>query len=66
MATGAKGLVTRGQLLDAGLSPAAIGRRVNRGALIPEYYGVYRVGHCAPSREARYMAAVLGAGPAPC
>ena len=39
-----------------------IERRVEKGALIPEYRGVYRVGHRAPSREARYMAAVKACG----
>ena len=32
------------------------------GALLPVYRGVYRVGHRAPSVEARYMAAVLACG----
>jgi hypothetical protein len=39
-----------------------IERRVEKGALIPEYPGVYRVGHAAPSVEATYMAAVLACG----
>ncbi|HKG39747.1 MAG TPA: hypothetical protein VKB25_12215 [Conexibacter sp.] len=33
------------------------------GALIREHLGVYRVGHRAPNREARYLAAVLACGP---
>jgi hypothetical protein len=33
------------------------------GALIQEYRGVYRVGHRAPSVEARYLAAVRACGP---
>ena len=32
------------------------------GALLVEYRGVYRVGHRAPSREARYLAAVKACG----
>ena len=63
IASGEKGLVTRTELLEAGLSSAAIGRRVKRGSLIPEHPGVYRVGHRAPSREVRYLAAVKAAGP---
>ena len=33
------------------------------GSLLFEYRGVYRVGHRAPSREARYLAAVKACGP---
>src|SRR3954467_15956484 len=53
------GNATRAQLLDAGIKPGAIDRRVERGLLIHEHAGVYRVGHTAPSTEATYMAAVL-------
>lgn len=56
------GLVHRSELLQAGFSPSAIQRRVQSGSLIPEYPGVYRVGHRAPSLEARYLAAVLACG----
>jgi hypothetical protein len=56
------GNITRAQLLDLGLSSAAVGRRVVNGLLHPEYLGVYRVGHCAPSTLARYAAAVLACG----
>jgi very-short-patch-repair endonuclease len=56
------GVVTRAQLLDAGLSPAGIHRRLRKGAVLPEYPGVYRVGHRAPSLEARYLAAVYACG----
>src|SRR4051812_33461076 len=56
------GNATRSQLLDAGIKPGAIDRRVERGLLIHEHAGVYRVGHAAPSIEATYMAAVLAAG----
>lgn len=62
IATGQHGNVTREQLLEAGLSGSAIGRRAAKGLLIPQHRGVYRVGHSAPSVEARYMAAVLAAG----
>src|SRR3954449_3475403 len=56
------GNATRDQLIDAGLSAAAIGRRIRNGLLIPQFRGVYRVGHTAPSMKAQYMAAVLAAG----
>jgi hypothetical protein len=56
------GLVTRVQLLSAGISDDEINGRLRKGALIREYRGVYRVGHRAPSLEARYLAAVLACG----
>jgi Transcriptional regulator, AbiEi antitoxin len=56
------GNITREQLIAAGIKSSAIGRRVDKGLLIPQYPGVYRVGHTAPSTEATYMAAVLAAG----
>jgi hypothetical protein len=56
------GVVTRAQLVAAGLSNEEIKRRVGRGALLREHRGVYRVGHRAPSTEARYLAAVLACG----
>src|SRR3954468_13148504 len=56
------GVATRTELLRAGLSATEIDRRVSKGALIPQHRGVYRVGHCAPSLEARYLAAVLACG----
>ena len=62
IATAQHGIVTRGQLLDAGMSAAGIQRRLRRGVLFAEYPGVYRIGHRAPSLEAGYMAAVLACG----
>ncbi len=56
------GVVTRAQLLGAGMSPAGIGRRLRKGVLFAEYPGVYRVGHRAPSVEARYLSAVRACG----
>jgi very-short-patch-repair endonuclease len=56
------GVVTRKQLLEAGISTEEIRRRLQKGALIRVHPGVYRVGHRAPSREASYMAAVLACG----
>jgi hypothetical protein len=63
MATARHGVVTRRALLAAGVSAEAIKRRVRCGRLLPEHPGVYRVGHRAPSREARYLAAVEAWGP---
>jgi very-short-patch-repair endonuclease len=60
----AHGLVTRAQALRAGMSPEELKGRVRRGALIRVHRGVYRVGHCAPSYDARYLAAVLAGGDA--
>jgi Transcriptional regulator, AbiEi antitoxin len=57
------GVVTRAQLLDAGVSDKEIKRRLERKALLRVHQGVYRVGHKAPSIEARYLAAVLACGP---
>ena len=58
----AHGVVTRRELLGAGLSERRVDRRIERGALIVEFPGVYRVGHRAPGVEARYMAAVKACG----
>jgi hypothetical protein len=57
------GVVDRVQLFAAGLTSAQIKHRVRRGSLHPEFPGVYRVGHRAPSREAHYLAAVRACGP---
>jgi very-short-patch-repair endonuclease len=62
LAGGAHGVVTRVELLDAGVSKAEIDHRVGTGALIVEFRGVYRAGHRAPSVEARYVAAVKACG----
>jgi very-short-patch-repair endonuclease len=56
------GVVTRVELLGAGVTTAEIRARLASGALLREYRGVYRVGHRAPSTEARYMAAVKAGG----
>jgi very-short-patch-repair endonuclease len=56
------GVVTRHQLLAAGLSRHEIAHRLATGALWREYPGVYRVGHRAASVKARYLAAVLACG----
>ena len=58
----AHGVVTRAELLGAGLTQDEIAHRFRTGSLIAVFRGVYRVGHMAPSLEARYMAAVKAAG----
>lgn len=56
------GLVTRAQLLDAGIAPGAVKYRVSTGRLRPVQRGVYRLGPVASSIE-REMAAALACGP---
>jgi very-short-patch-repair endonuclease len=60
------GVVTRTQLLAAGVTAQEIRDRVRSGALLREHRGVYRVGHRAPSVEARYLAAVFACGDDAC
>jgi very-short-patch-repair endonuclease len=62
IAYAAHGVVTRRELLRAGITAAEIKQRLRAGALLREHPGVYRVGHRAPSIEARYLAAVLACG----
>ena len=62
IARGQHGVVTRRQLLDADVSSDEIRWRLREGSLIRVHPGVYRVGHRAPSIEARYHAAVLACG----
>jgi very-short-patch-repair endonuclease len=62
LATRNHGIVTRAELLAAGVSAREIERRLERGHLISEFRGVYRVGHRAPSVEATYIAAVKACG----
>jgi hypothetical protein len=57
-----KGLVTRTELLSAGISARQIERWLASGLLIRVYAGVYRVGHAAPNLESSYLAAVLACG----
>jgi hypothetical protein len=56
------GVVTSAQLCAAGLSAKGIAHRVARGTLHRLWRGVYAVGHCALSREGRFLAGVLAAG----
>jgi hypothetical protein len=50
-------VVTRTQLLAAGITRREIGWRLRRCDLLRVHRGVYRVGHRAPSIEATYLAA---------
>jgi hypothetical protein len=56
------GVVTRQELLAAGITHAGIQRRVQKGTLLLAHPGVYRVGHTAWSVEAHYLAAVKACG----
>jgi hypothetical protein len=62
LASGSHGVVTRGEVLAAGVTKAELLHRVKTGALIPIHRAVFRVGHQAPSVLARYMAAVKACG----
>jgi very-short-patch-repair endonuclease len=62
LASSSHGVVTREQLLAAGLTDTQIKRRLRSRELLQEHRGVYRVGHRAPSVEARYLAAVWACG----
>ncbi|MDX6671032.1 MAG: hypothetical protein QOI91_1395 [Solirubrobacteraceae bacterium] len=57
------GVVSRSQLLALGLGADAIDHRLAAGRLHPLHRGIYAVGHRVVSREGRWMAAVLAAGP---
>jgi hypothetical protein len=62
LAACAHGVVRRSDLVAAGITNTQIKSRVASGALLREHRGVYRVGHRAPSIEARYLAAVWACG----
>jgi hypothetical protein len=62
LASAAHGVVARAELLRAGVTDAEIRHRMRIGTLIRVHSGVYRVGHHAPSLEARYMSAVKAGG----
>jgi hypothetical protein len=58
----ADGLVTRTQLLAAGMSRTQIRRRLRKRVLVFAYPGVYWVGHEERNAQAQYRAAVLACG----
>ncbi len=57
------GVITRAQLLSAGLAASTISRRVDRGTLDRLHDGVYAVGHRELRDEGHMLAAVLRGGP---
>jgi very-short-patch-repair endonuclease len=63
LATMQYGVVSRAQLLAAGIGPGAIETRLKRHQLHPLHRGVYAVGHTALVPLARELAAVLACGP---
>lgn len=62
LATRQHGVVSRAQLLDAGLSPRAIEGRLQSARLHGLHRGVYAVGHLSLDRRAHWLAAVLACG----
>jgi hypothetical protein len=62
LASRSHGVVTRCELLNAGLTRQQIENRLGKGVLNPIHRGVYRAGHLAPSLEARYLGAVKACG----
>ena len=59
LAASQHGVVTRRQLVAAGVATATIERRLASGLLVPLHRGVYAVGHRHLRREGRWLAAVL-------
>lgn len=57
------GVVTRVQLLDAGLGARSIARRTDAGRLHRLHRGVYGVGYAPTDAHARALAAVFACGP---
>lgn len=57
------GVVSRRQLLEAGLSPKAIEHRIRRGRLFPLWRGVYAVGRREVGQLGVWRAALLACGP---
>jgi hypothetical protein len=58
-----RGVVTRQQLLAAGLSSKEVATRVRANRLLALYPGVYAVGHAMLRREGAWLAAVWACGP---
>jgi very-short-patch-repair endonuclease len=57
------GVITRGQLIEAGLTDDGIGRRVRDGRLHRVHQGVYAVGRPTLTTKGRFLAAVVSCGP---
>jgi hypothetical protein len=57
------GVISRPQLVGAGLDDGAISRRLEKGHLHRVHQGVYAVGHSRLTPHGRWMAAVLACGP---
>jgi predicted transcriptional regulator of viral defense system len=57
-------VIARRQLVELGMSRAAIQHRVERGRLHPLWWGVYAIGRPNVGERGRWMAAVLSCGPA--
>ena len=64
LATRQHGVVARRQLIEHGLTPRMIDRRLESGRLLGLHRGVYALGHLRLSRRGRWLAAVLACGPA--
>lgn len=62
MAARQHGVVDHAQLLEAGLTMAAIKHRVAAGWLHRKHRRVYAVGHDGLTQRGRWMAAVLAGG----
>lgn len=62
LATGQHGIVSRGQLLAAGLTHKQIDARLARGQLHDTHRGVYAAGHAALTLRGNWIAAVLACG----
>ena len=62
LATRQWGVVNRRQLLECGLSPSGVRRRLASGALFELYPGVYAVGHTHVCERGRLVAALFHAG----
>ena len=63
VASRAHGVITRAEARGTRVTDKQIDRRLQNGSLIAVHPGVYRIGHLAPSADARYMAASKACGP---